>query len=155
MRKYNYNAERDRLDSLAWNPSFRAVVLQDGITFQKRNLMICSCTSYDGQVKTIAMRYGKEEESVLSVNICTKDAFLNWLLDGQKEIVIDSETIPTDFVVKYITAMIGPKGGEVDSIKERLVKKDPELLQNIANSFELTKESHDIIRIEDDNIPER
>ena len=146
MRKYTYNAERDRLDSLAWNPFYRKVTYEDILTHKTRDLVCCVCSSNPKQISTVAMRYALSTENIKSIEAMRVGITANWLLNGKDALSYKGLEIPAEFVLKYVVSKKDRKGGNLDGAKYAIKKGEEKILNEIAASYELTLPEHDIVR---------
>lgn len=147
MREYTYNAERDRLDSLAWNPFYRKVTYEDVFTHKVRDLVCCICSSNPKQISTVAMRYALATENITSIEAVREEVAARWLLDGGDVLSYKGTEIPAEFALKYVVTKKDRKGGNLDGARYAIKNREEKLLSEIAASYELTMPEHDIVRV--------
>lgn len=103
ITEYRYNAERDRIDRYAWNPSF-FTVQYDGID-GKREAVYWACTNNPGHLATIAEK-GKEyeDEQIVKISTMLRDNYARWILGGDNKLNYKGTEIPGEFIVRFLIA---------------------------------------------------
>ena len=163
VTEYRYNAERDRIERYAWNPSFFQVQY-DG-TDGPREAMYWSCTSHPAHIATIAEK-GKnyEEEQIIRISGALREHYAKWLLGGNTELSVNGVTIPGEFVIKFLIAEVNDaeknanrsgydiqiqKGieGDLSPFRERFLLHDPKLLDSVLQSYQACQPQRDVIRV--------
>lgn len=159
INEYRYNAERDRIDRYAWNPSF-FTAQYDGIE-GKRTAVYWACTNNPAHVATIAEK-GKEyeDEQVIKIRTMLRDDFAKWLLGGKESLTVSGITIPGTFVARFLIAEACDFGrrdgyaaisqrcreGDLSSFREAFIKGDRKLPEKILESYEKCMPEKDVVR---------
>lgn len=148
--KYIYNKERDRLDRLSWNPFFFKATYVDVLTQSERTDVFISPSSNESQKQSIAERFILAGENITAICPVRQCELERWLLQGTPFLEIGEDKIPVSYVVSFLIAEKGGVGGRLSEERNLLLTREPNLLRKIAESYELSKPSHDIVRITED-----
>lgn len=155
--EYRYNAERDRIACKVWDPHFVLATFEDAQSGEQRALMLHMCTDYSKHVESIAEKYAEENEMLVSVKEIPRAKYESWLLNGTSSLDIDGTSVPASYVADFLMAEDQPTAsnlkdryGNLSKVRESLVAKDGNLLQQIAQSWEKAQAVNDVVRVEPD-----
>ena len=159
IAEYRYNAERDRLDRYAWNPSF-FTVQYDGID-GKREATYWAVTNHPGHLATIAEK-GKnyEDEQIVKISTMLRDNYARWLLGGKDSLAVNGKVIHGAFVVRFLIAEASDyskrdkythesqrnREGDLSNFRDLFLTGNEALKMEVLKSFEACQPDHDKIR---------
>ena len=159
ITEYRYNAERDRIDRYAWNPSF-FTVQYDGID-GKREATYWAVTNNPGHLATIAEK-GKnyEDEQVVKISTMLRDNYAKWLLGGENSITVNGKNIPGEFIVRfliaeacdynkraeYTTTSQRNREGDLSSFRDAFLSGGSALKEKVLKSYEACQPENDKVR---------
>ena len=160
--EYRYNAEVNRIKSIAWNPCFMKATYEDTMTGADRIMYLYSCCDNNKRLQSVAASFAKETENVVSLQRISRREYEAWLglvTPERNGIEIYGTQIPADYVLDYLICENAPKSsnpnirtGDLRSEKVLIENKDIRLMEDIAYSYEQSQPAYDKVRFAPDVI---